>query len=232
MKFQNRFVRLAAALAIVGIVVAQIPMRSTIAQAADGYGDSKGGLISLEGGSGIVLGGAVMSLVYGTVAKSGAAVAMGTSGGGTSLVAVLRSEPIYDLTDQKPEQFELVAKIIRNGQRVEDYRQNGKYTVFWPTNETLTRALGAERVKALQLAANQQKAKEFLASITVRGSYNLEALEDAAKCNKMLETLGGQTIVLTKEGETLRANGTTVLSTEYPASNGWVLATEGVVSSD
>ena len=56
MSLSNRYIRLAAALAIVGIVITQVPMKSGIAQAQDGYPDQNGGLFSLKGGNGVVLG--------------------------------------------------------------------------------------------------------------------------------------------------------------------------------
>lgn len=229
MKFQNRFVRLGAALAIIGIVISQIPIKSTIAQAADGYNDNTRGLFSLKGGGGLLAGGVLVGVGYGALTKAGAGAAVG---GGSGAGAILGNEPIYDVTNRKPEQFELISKIIRNGERVEDYRKNGQYTAFWPTNEAILRVLGAQRVKALQETANQAQAKEFLAGITVKGSYNLAALEEAAKSKKVLETVSGQSVSITKVGEKLFANGIEVLSTEYPASNGWVLATNGMISKD
>ena len=223
MSLSNRYILLAAALAIVGIVITQVPMKSGIAQAQDGYPDKNGGLFSLKGGNGVVLG-TILVGAGGAVATAGGAAA---AGGG--VIGILRNEPIYDVTNRKPMEFELIAKIIRNAERVGDYRQSGKYTVFWPTNEALTRVLGEERVKALQRIENQTQAQALLAGLTVKGNYNIASLQEAAKAKKALETLDGQPILLTKEGEKLFVNGVEVLGTEYPASNGWVLTTDGVI---
>lgn len=226
MSLNNRYIRLAAAVAIIGIVMTQVPMKSGIAQAQDGYPDQNGGLFSLRGSNGVVLG-AILVGAGGAVLTAGGSAAAVASGGGA--IAILRSEPIYDVTNRKPTEFEQIAKIIRNAERVGDYRQGSKYTVFWPTNEALTRTLGEARVKALQRIENQSAAQALLAGLTVKGSYNLAALRDAAKTKKVLETVDGQGVALTVEGDKLFANGVEILSTEYPASNGWVLAANGVI---
>ena len=78
----------------------------------------------------------------------------------------------------------------------------------------------------------QAEAKKLLFSITVKGSYNLAALRDAANTGKILDTLSGQTVSLRMDGNKLMANGVEVLNNEAPASNGWVIATNGLVNKE
>lgn len=229
MKFHNRFIRLATAVGIVGIVATQVPTRSSVALAADGYPDTRPGF-SLKGGGGVVLGGILVAAGAGAFGQAaGAAV-----GGAAGVVkgAGIGAAPIYDVVNNHPDEFDALAKIIRNGEQVQDYRNPGQYTLFAPTTTSLVKALGADRVNALQQTANEDQAKKFLASITVKGSYNIDALRDAARTGKILESLTGQSIVLKLEGDKLFANGVELVGSENPATNGWVIASNGIVATD
>jgi uncharacterized surface protein with fasciclin (FAS1) repeats len=225
MKLKNRFIRMAAAFAIVGIVALQIPARPSVSLAADSYVDSGGGLLS--GAGGVAAGAVIVGAAYGAIVNAGKATAGGTIRGGATPGA---AAPIYDVTDGR-EEFSEIAKIIRIAGAVEPYRTE-TYTVFWPTNETLNKTVGASRVTSLQQVANSAQAKTFLSSITVAGSYNLQRLQDAAGQGKRLSTLTGATITLKSDGEKLTANGIELQETEYPASNGWILTADGIVAQD
>jgi len=227
MKFQNRFIRLAAAMGIVGVIATQIPTRSSIAFAGDGYPDKNPGL---KGGGGVVLGGILVAAGSGALGQA-AGGAVGAAAGAASRAGI-GAAPIYDVVDSHPDEYSALAKIMRNGQQVQGYRAPSQQTLFAPTNTALVKALGAARVEALQQAANQDQAKQFLASITVKGSYNLDALRDAARSGKILESLSGQSVVLKLEGDKLFANGVELIGSENPATNGWVIATNGIVVTD
>jgi uncharacterized surface protein with fasciclin (FAS1) repeats len=229
MKFKNRFIRMAMAFAIVGVVASQIPSRPSVSLAADGYVDRGNGLLTLKGAGGAAAGGVLVGAIYGAIVNAGR-----STGGGVIKGAALPggSSPIYDVTSSKPDEFSEISRIIRNADEVTNYRKNGAYTVFWPTNDALTKALGAERVNALGQAANASQAKTFLAAITVSGSYNLQRLRDAANQGTTLKTLSDGAVVLKIDGGKLTANGVEVLGSEYPATNGWVLATNGIIATD
>ena len=226
MKLKNRFIRIAAAFAIVGIVALQIPARPSVSLAADGYKDTGGGLLSFKGAGGVAAGAVLVGAAYSAIVNAGKSAAGGTIKGaiapGTASIA--------EVTDSKDE-FSEIAKILNNSGSQDSYRSEA-ITVFWPTNEALTKALGASGVSALQAAANSAQAKTFLASLTVAGKYNIQRLNDAAGQGKVLATLSGGSIVLKSEGGKLTANGVEIIGTETAASNGWIIATNGVVAKD
>lgn len=228
MKLKNRFIRLATAFAIVGVIASQIPSRPSVSLAADGYIDPGTGVLSLKGAGGVAAGAVLVGAVYGAVVNAG------KSAGGAVKGAVVAGggSPIYDVTAGKASEFSDIASIIRNAGEVENYRKNGAYTVFWPTNEALVKALGQGRVDVLKSAAATSQAKAFLATITVSGSYNLGRLKDSATRGTTLKTLSGDSVVLVDNAGKLTANGVEVLDVEYPATNGWVLATNGIIVTE
>ncbi|MBB6050473.1 fasciclin domain-containing protein [Armatimonas rosea] len=226
MKFKNRFIRMAMAFAIVGVVATQIPARPSVSLAADGYVDNGNGLLTLKGAGGAAVGGVLVGAVYGAIVNAGK-----TSGGATIKGAGLpgAASSIYEVISGTPD-FSDLAKLIRNSGSVDKFSQ-GSLTIFAPTNSALAKALGANKVGLLGEAAGSDEAKKFLDSITVAGSYNLQRLKDAASQGKTLQSLSGDPLVLKLEGDKLTVNGIEILSNEYPASNGWVLSANGVVAA-
>jgi uncharacterized surface protein with fasciclin (FAS1) repeats len=226
MKFKNRFFRMASALAIVGIVASQIPSRSSVSLAADGYPESNALLQkSLQNVlvGGLIVGGAA-SIIKGS---SGGGVFGG--GGGAGGIGG-GNKPIYDLTKSKDE-FSSIARIINNAGEIEMYRTD-EFTVFWPTNDALTAALGSNKVDQLEQAANKSEAITFLERITVKGKYSLKRLTDMANTGGTLTTVSGDSIELKVTNGKLTANGVEMLGAEYPTSNGWVLVANGVVNKE
>ena len=226
MKLKNRFIRMAAAFAIVGIVASQIPSRSAVSLAQDGYRDNGGGLLQFKGTTGAITGAVVVGAAYSALANAGALVA-----GGTIQGAVLsQSRPIYDVTASKPNEFSLIKKIIDNAEnnQIENYRLNGQYTCFWPLTSSFVRDKTSATAYRFTDAANKSDALGLLRSLTVAGSFNLKTL--GGKVGQNLTSLAGTTITVgqTTDGK-LTLNGVVLVMTEYPCSNGWVLATDGVV---
>lgn len=229
MKLKNRFIRMAAAFAIVGVVASQIPSRPSVSLAADGYKDGGGGLLQFKGTTGAVTGAVLAGAAYSALANAGALAA-----GGTIQGAVLsQSKPIYDVTASKPNEFSLIKEIIdnANNNQIENYRLNGQYTVFWPLTSSFVRDKGATNAYAFTKTGAKADALGLLQSLTVSGAYNLKTLK--GKVGQNLTTLAGTTITVgqTTAGK-LTLNGVVVVETEYPASNGWVLATDGVVPTE
>ena len=83
----------------------------------------------------------------------------------------------------------------------------------------------------LQQSAQQEMAKAFILGLTLSGRYSINRLNTTATRSKSVFSISGDTINLKASGGKLMANTAEVLSTEYPASNGMVLITNGVVSS-
>lgn len=242
MKIPDRIIRLAIAMSIIGIVAAQVPTRLSVATAAtrqeggggnnEGGGNDEGPVQTAQDGypSNAVLTTRNIILAGALAATAGGAV--GAGAGGSIRGAVLSSAGVYDITLQHPNEFDIIAKIIRNAEMVNTYRASEKTTVFWPTNEAIVRSLGADAAAALQKSPNQAQAKQFLQSLTVMGSYSLSDLKAAAGKKQALQTVAGQSIVLTMSGDKLLANGVELIGTEYAASNGSVLVANGVISKE
>ena len=225
---KNRIWRMVSALTIVGIVASQIPSRSAVSLAADGYPESNG--ILQQSLVSVVAGGFVVGGVYSVIkpGASGGGVFGGGSAGGDGLLG--GNKPIYDLTKSKDE-FSSIARIISNAGEIEMYRTD-EFTVFWPTNDALTTALGQNRVDQLEQAANKSEAITFLERITVKGKYSLRRLTDLASAGSTLKTVSGDSIELTITNGKLTANGVEILGSEYPTSNGWVLVANGLVVTE
>ena len=123
-----------------------------------------------------------------------------------------------------------VAGVVSKAIGAKEAKEDG-YTVFAPTDESLVRVLGAEKVEILQQPAQQEMAKAFILGLALSGRYNINRLNATASLSKSVSALSGDSVNLKASGGKLMANTAEVLSTEYPASNGMVLITNGVVSS-
>lgn len=224
---KSRVFRMVSALTIVGIVASQVPSRSAVSLAADGYPESNALLQqSLQN---VIVGGFVVGGIYSiTKGSSVGSVFGGSAGSGGGIGG--GSKPIYDLTKSKDE-FSSIARIISNAGEIEMYRTD-EFTVFWPTNDALTTALGQSKVDQLEQAANKSEAITFLERITVKGKYSLRRLTDLANAGSTLKTVSGDSIELTITNGKLTANGVEVLGSEYPTSNGWVLVANGLVVTE
>ena len=211
-----------SALTIVGIVASQVPSRSAVSLAADGYPESNA----------LLQQSLVNVLVGGLVVGGAASVIKGSSGGGVFGGGGMSggSKPIYDLTKSKDD-FSIVASIINNAGETEMYR-TGEYTVFWPTDDAITKDLGADGVKKLQQVANKNEAIEFLNRITVKGKINLSKLKEMAESGTALEPIAGDPILPKIVNGKLTVNGVEMLGAEYPSTNGWVLVANGVVNKE
>ncbi|WP_309721995.1 fasciclin domain-containing protein [Armatimonas sp.] len=221
---KSRVFRIVSALTIVGIVASQIPSRSSVSLAADGYPESNGLLQSSL--TNVLVGGFVVGGLYSVIKPGtcGGGVFGGGGGGGGLLGG---NKPIFDLTKSNDD-FTDIASIINNAGEIEMYRTK-ELTVFWPTNDALKNDVGEGEVLRLQQAGNKQPAIEFLNRITVEGKYSLSTLTTMAKSGGSLKTISGDTIELKITNGKLTANGVEMLGAEYPTSNGWVLAAKGVV---
>ena len=224
MKLKNRFIRMATAFAIAGLVAAQIPSRSSVSMAADGYTDGDSGLLNLKGAGAVVAGTVAAGAVYGAITSAGAG-----SGGGSIVGAVGGSrKPIYDVTQDNDTEFSNIRAIIDTANQSIAYK-NEEYTVFWPSNAALEKALGLTKVQSI--IGNTERSRKLLASLTVAGKFNIDALKTKAKNKGSLTTLAGHEITLAMDGDSVTANGIKVMQ-EVPASNGWVLGLNGLIDPD
>jgi uncharacterized surface protein with fasciclin (FAS1) repeats len=229
--FRSRLLRVLIASAIVGSVAGWLYPKRNTAAAADCYCDNCCGcnpracpknVDKLRRTAALALGG----LVLYEVKRAAGGIRWGGGAGR------LDSSSLWKVTQSKPDEFGALIKILRNTDETETYQKSGPYTVFWPTEAALSKALGAERVALLQSAAGQQDARHFIASLTVSGSFSLQRLRALATEGKTLTTLTRERIVLKLEGDRLAANGITLLQSEYPAHNGFIIVTEGIVARE
>ena len=252
MKLKNRYIRIASALAIVGLVASQIPSRPSVSLAANNYTSDPGtGVVNTKAATGIAFGAVVVSAIYTGLAGGGANAA---ADAGKELAGVPGEKDIPQVIASQP-QLTITSKILSNAGDTglsrktvasasdlgvagvvskaigaKEAKEDG-YTVFAPTDESLVRVLGAEKVELLQQPAQKEMAKAFVLGQTLAGRYNVNRLNATASLSKSVFALSGDSVNLKASGGKLMANTAEVLSTEYPASNGMVLITNGVVSS-
>jgi uncharacterized surface protein with fasciclin (FAS1) repeats len=233
--FRYRLLRTLVASAIIGSVIGYAIPKPSVAIAADCYAQSCECKIdyckkdqTAQDALRVAAYAAGSYVVYQAARRSGS----GDIRAGAPNKTGQSGETLLELVRKKPDEFEQIFKILENSGEGETYRSSGPYTLFLPTNAALLKALGADKVALLQQAAGQQEARHFIAGLTVAGSYNLQRLTDAAAQGKTLTTLTGEVLVLKSEGQELTVNGVEVLKSEYPASNGWILLTNGVIATE
>ncbi|WP_309721991.1 fasciclin domain-containing protein [Armatimonas sp.] len=215
MNFKNRIFRMASALTIVGIIAAQIPTRSSVSLAADDgcpKSNNNGGAIAL-GAAGVFL-----------LAKNAPRIGSGSM---KTNIALGGNSPIAMITRDHSE-FKLIGRILNNSGLFEKYSQ-GSYTVFWPTDEALLKALGQAEVDRLTSAAGVADAVTLLNRLTVaEDRLSISKLKDRANANGFVTTISNESLSLKLEGDKLTVNGVPVIS-EFPANNGFIVSTNGLL---
>jgi uncharacterized surface protein with fasciclin (FAS1) repeats len=230
MTFQNRFVRLTAALGVAGLVAMQIPMRSgtALAQNACGDGGSKIFGVKTETLVAIGAGGAIL---YGLLAAGRDSKAGSLPSGNSS------TKTLYDLLSLNPTEgapvadesvvaeesnlgeFSELRKLIDAAGLGKTLREDGPFTVFAPTNAALAK-LPAEVVGSLGKPENKEKLARLLKAHIIQGRYRIEDLKGMGDGKELL-TLSGDTITITNTGG-LKANGVAVSESDIAGSNGWI----------
>jgi Fasciclin domain len=241
MKLKNRYIHIASALAIAGLVASQIPSQPSISLAANGYdsGSSTNTAVLAVGGLGVL-----SSFAGGAAAGAG-----GGAGAGAGMIPGSGQKPITLLLSSIDSVSEFSGIVSNSGVDLnisvalgiagvttqpigtKELKAEG-YTILAPTNDSLIKALGAEKVALMKQPAGRALAKAFVSGLIVAGRFNVAGLKDVASLSKSLFSLGGDSISLKVDGGKLMANTAEVLATEYAASNGWILVTNGVVNSN
>lgn len=244
MKYQERALRLVAALAIAGLVAGQIPMRGQTAmgsvqppgggQPADGYlsgnSDNSGSFLGIKGLTnrnaitGVALG--LLGLgAYSTILDSRAvatAAASAGAGGGLNgiLVAGANNKPIYDVLKSMPEDFSETVKLVDSADQVNFLREDRAYTFFAPTNASLS-LLSVAQLTQLKDPSNKTALIELIKRHTVSGRYRIAELL-ALKDGSTLETLSGDKLTIRNKNGILTVNNILVSQNDIAASNGWI----------
>nr|WP_309692690.1 fasciclin domain-containing protein [Armatimonas sp.] len=208
MKLKNRFIRIAAAFAIVGIVALQIPARPSVSLAADGYRDTGGGLLTFKNAPTAVAAGVAIVALGRSVGSVGGTVKTGVG-----------QQNIADIT-RDTDIFSDIASILTNSGLTENYR-NSQLTVIWPTNDALKAALGETGLNNLKDPANTLAAATFIKSLTVSGTVDLGA---AFASGQVLLDGNGNAVTLVQDpaSKAVKYNTAEIVKT-FVASNGKIL---------
>lgn len=242
MKYQERALRLTAALAIAGLVASQIPMRGQTAlgsvqppsggQPADGYlsgnSDNSGSFLGIKGLTnrnaitGVALG--LLGLgAYSTILDSravGAASGGVASGLNGAMIAGASNQPIYDVLKSRPEDFSETVRLIDSAEQVNLLREDHPYTFFAPSNSGLS-LLTAAQLAQLKDPSNKSALVSLIKRHTVSGRYKISELL-ALKDGTMLETLSGDKVTVHNKNGILTINNILVSQNDIAASNGWI----------
>lgn len=239
MKFKDRALRLATALAITGVIASQIPLRGetafgSIKPPSDGYlndgKDNSGSFLGIKGLTNRnVINGAAFTIlglgIYSTLndsraaAGSAAGAATGTSTSGL-ILAGDSSKPLYDVAQSTPTEFSLLVKLIDDAELVTRLREDGPFTLFAPNNAGLS-LVKPEAFARLQKPENKALLVSMLQKHIIKGRYTISDLM-GMKDGTSLETLAGTTVVVRNKDSYLTLNGIPVVQNDIAASNGWI----------
>jgi len=239
MKFKDRALRLATALAITGVIASQIPLRGetafgSVKPPSDGYltdgKDNSGSFLGIKGLTNRnVINGAAFTIlglgIYSTLNDSRAAAGSATGAAtGTSTSGLIlagdRSKPIYDVAQSTPTEFSLLIKLIDDAELVTRLREDGPFTLFAPNNAGLS-LVKPEAFARLQKPENKAALVSMLQKHIVKGRYTISDLM-AMKDGTSLETLAGTTVIVRNKDNYLTLNGIPVVQNDIAARNGWI----------
>ena len=242
----QRGTRLVASLAVIGLLLAQMPVAALLGTPVLGQGqaiytdpgdDDSGDFLGINGlaGKDITQAGLIAAVVYGAVhilsggAEKAAvnAVAGGVSGSGTiaasSIITGNAKQPIWDnLSNDKNNRFTRFTKLAEindvKGEPLRD-KNSGPYTTFALT-DTALQALPETDLAKLMDAKNKEANKQTMLRYVVRGKYTTKDLEKL-ESGFPLATVSGDTLIVTKNADgSVNVNGVPVLREDIDASNG------------
>jgi uncharacterized surface protein with fasciclin (FAS1) repeats len=144
-------------------------------------------------------------------ADEGAATTTEESTEGTAEAA---AGDIVAVAQETPELSTLV-EAVTAADLVETLQGEGPYTVFAPTNDAFA---AVEDLDQLLKPANQDQLAEVLTYHVVPDEVLAADLTDG----QQVETVQGEQLEITIDGETVGVNGATVVQADVPASNGVV----------
>jgi len=120
---------------------------------------------------------------------------------------------IVDVASANPE-FETLVAAIQAAELVEPLKGEGPFTVFAPTNAAFD-ALPDGVLDALLLPENQDLLTQVLTYHVVPGELMASDLSTG-----MVETLGGEDVMVTVEGGSVMVDDADVVAANVPATNG------------
>ncbi len=113
------------------------------------------------------------------------------------------------------DQFSTLVAAVKAAGLVETLKGDGPFTVFAPTNNAFDK-LPAGTVDSLLEAGNREKLRAVLTYHVVPGRITAADAMQASSA----ETVQGQSLSITTEGERVMIDNATVVKADVPASNG------------
>ena len=101
----------------------------------------------------------------------------------------------------------------------------GPFTVFAPTNQAFD-AVGEEQLNELLKPENRAQLKALLTYHVVPGELTADRLRDGQE----VETVQGETLAVSVDGNSVKVNDATVAQADVDASNGVVHVIDGVLT--
>jgi uncharacterized surface protein with fasciclin (FAS1) repeats len=119
-------------------------------------------------------------------------------------------------------QFFTLAGLLVEADLVQALRSDGPFTVFAPTDD----AFGTVPAATMDAVfADRELMTAVLTYHVVPGAFAAADLTDGQE----LETLQGQTLLVTKTGDSVKVNGVDVVAADVPATNGVIHVIGGVL---
>ncbi|GAB4466643.1 MAG: hypothetical protein OHK0029_38130 [Armatimonadaceae bacterium] len=225
MNWKNRLIRLTVALALTAAIASQIPGRVGIAQAQYGGGGGGGARTLIQA----TVFGLVAYGIYSTVTGGGVPAPLPPTEVPTVDPTVADPEapvagpgdPIWDVTN-KTADLNQFAKASDSAGLKDTLRSDQQFTAFVPTNNAFA-ALDPQVLQDLMQEENKAKLADIVGYHVVKGAYTIEQLKaqvaQAGTEGLKLTTLTNKTVTITNEGG-LKINGTPIVETDIPATNG------------
>lgn len=121
--------------------------------------------------------------------------------------------------------FETFSKMVRQAGLEDELNKDGPYTVFAPTQEAFN-ALPSEKVDYLMSKAGHDELVEILKAHIVTGELAADGIPAAG-----LEvwSLNDRVLDITRDGDTVTVDGTTVVAADIEADNGVIHAIDALI---
>lgn len=116
---------------------------------------------------------------------------------------------------------------VQNTQLVSQLQSANEYTIFAPANEAFNE-LTTSTIEALIGQENRQNLTSLIAFHVVPGSVRMSDLTEG----KTLRTVNGQTVTVSKSGDTVMIGGATIRSGELASRNGVLYVVDTVLFPD
>lgn len=143
----------------------------------------------------------------------------------TSVEKSMATTPNIVETAVSNENFSTLVTAVKQAELVDALSSEGPFTVFAPTNDAFAK-VPADALSGLLEDENKADLQGVLKYHVVSGKIMASDIPDGIT---QLETLQGDTIIITKSPEGVKVDDATVIMTDVKTSNGVIHAIDGVV---